>query len=413
MNRNQIKISATGFLLLALLLMFASCGHQEKKSPPPQIVRNSFYYTCSMHPQVHEDHPGNCPICGMKLIRVEMTAVNNNQADRITLTAVQIQLGGIQTDTVREAYTGEEKVINGTITPDENAAGELSARLPGRIQRLFIRTTGETVRAGQPVYSLYSEDLQEAEKEYLLAREQQQKLHNPDVDYPALIGAAENKLRLWGLTSAQIAGLVRSGKISPTTTIVSNVSGTVSELNVHEGDYVTEGMTILKTQELGSLWVEAQLYSNEASELRVGQLVNVSFPDLNGQTTQGKVSFINPELSDASKVDLVRINIPNPQGLLRPGMQANVRVGGGSRSLAVPTSAVITDGKGSTVWVKNHDGSFSARMVKLGLGNRSYVQLESGISRGEIVVTNGTYLLNSEAIFRNGSDRGSMAGMKM
>lgn len=413
MNKKDIKIGITVFLALVLPLLISSCGHQEKKAQSHQVIKNSFYYTCSMHPQVHEDHPGNCPICGMKLIKVEMTEANGNQANRITLTAAQIQLAGIQTDTIREAYTGEEKVITGTIAADENAAGELSARLSGRVQRLFVRTVGEQVRVGEPVYSLYSEDLQEAEKEYLLAIEQQQKLHNPDVDYPALISAAENKLKLWGLTSAQIANLAKSAKVSPTTVIVSMVSGTVSELNVHEGDYVTEGMTILKTQGLGSLWVEAQLYGGETGGLRVGQSVNVSFPDLNGQTIQGKVSFINPELSDASKVDLVRISISNPQGVLRPGMQADVRIGGGNQSVAVPSSAVVTDGGGSMVWIKNHDGSFSARMVELGKGNRSYVQVASGITRGEIVVTNGAYLLNSEATFRNGSDKGAMAGMKM
>ena len=404
MNRKHIDIRIAGLLLLALSLLFSSCGRQEKQTQPQETVKTSFYYTCSMHPQVHEDHPGSCPICGMKLIKVEMTDANGSQTNRITLTAAQIQLAGIQTDTVREAYTGEEKIINGTVTADQSATGELSARLAGRIQRLFIRTTGEQVTIGEPVYSLYSEDLQEAEKEYLLAREQQQKLRNPDVDYQALINAAQNKLRLWGMTNAQIAGLAKSAKISPTTTIVSTVSGTVSELNVHEGDYVTEGMTILKTQSLDNLWIEAQLYANEAGGSRVGQSVTISFPDLNGQTVPGKVSFINPELSDASKVDLVRISVSNPQGLLRPGMQANVSIGGGSRSLAVPASAVITDAKGSSIWLKNHDGSFSARMVELGNGNRSYIQVLSGVNPGDVVITNGAYLLHSEAIFRNGGN---------
>lgn len=412
MNSKYIKITVTSFLLLALPLLFISCGQQEKKTPQV-AAKSQFYYTCSMHPQVHEDHPGSCPICGMKLIKVEMTGGNSKQAGHITLTATQIQLAGIQTDTVREAYTGQQKTISGTVTTDEMASEELSARLAGRVQRLFIRTTGEKVSIGQPVYSLYSEDLQEAEKEYLLAREQQQKLHNPDVDYAALISAAESKLKLWGLTSGQVASLAKSGKVSATTIIISTVNGTVSELNVHEGDYVTEGMTILKTQGLGNLWVEAQLYSGEAEGLRVGQSVTVSFPDLNGQTMPGKVSFINPELSDASKVDLVRISITNSQGLLRPGMQANVLLGDGKHSLAVPASAVITSAKGSLVWVRNHDGSFSGRMVALGSGNSNFVKINSGINAGDIVVINGAYLLNSEAIFRNGSNQDSRAGMKM
>jgi Cu(I)/Ag(I) efflux system membrane fusion protein len=406
---NKIKL----LILLLSLLGFAAC----KQKLPQQTAaktQNKVYYTCSMHPQIHEDHPDNCPICGMKLIKVELTGGNNNAAsDKITLTATQIQLAAIQTDTVREENTGLEKILTGTVTTDENKTEELSARIAGRIQRLFVRTTGEKISIGQPVYSIYSEDLQEAEKEYLLAKQQQKMLHNPDVDYPQLIGGAENKLRLWGLSPLQIANLAASGKVSATTTISSKISGTVSDIAVHEGDYVTEGMTILKTQALNSLWIEAQLYAGEAGSYKENDRVSVSFPDLGGQTINGKVEFMNPELSDNSKVILIRVSIPNPQGLIRPGMLAYISIAkGNNRSLAVPASAVLTDGKGSKVWVKNSDGSFSARMIKSGAGNSNYVPVISGLDAGDIVVTNGAYLLNSEAIFKNGNDS-SMGGMKM
>ena len=395
--------------LLLLMLAFAAC----KQKPQQAIVQtqNRAYYTCSMHPQIHEDHPGNCPICGMKLIKVELTG-NNKASDKITLTATQLQLANIQTDTVREAYTGQEKTLTGTVTTDETKATELSARTAGRIQQLLVRAVGEKIAAGEPVYTLYSEDLQEAEKEYLLAKQQQKMLHNPDVDYGQLISSAESKLQLWGLTSAQIKNLAASGKTSPTTTIMSKISGTVNDILVHEGDYVTEGMTILKTQALNSLWVEAQLYAGETANYKENDRVSVAFPDLNGQVLPGKVEFINPELSDASKVDLIRISIPNPQGLIRPGMQAYISIGkSGSRSLAVAASAVLMDGNGSKVWIKNADGSFTPKMVEVGSGNQAYAPVISGLNKGDIVVTNGAYLLNSEAIFKNGSD--NMAGMKM
>lgn len=281
--------------------------------------------------------------------------------------------------------------------------------MPGRVQQLFIRTIGDKVSVGQPVYSVYNEDLQEAEEEYLLAKEQQQTLSNPDIDYKPLANAAENKLKLWGLSAAQINNLAHSKKVSATTTILSTIAGTISELNVHEGDYLTEGMTVLKTQRLGSLWVEAQLYASESGLLKADQQVTVSFPDL-GFTAKGKVSFMNPELSDQSKVDFVRISVDNPAGQIRPGMQAYVSVGGGERNLAVPAMAILTDGKGSHVWIKNMDNSFSPRMVELANGNQQFVKIISGLTSGELVVTNGAYLLNSEAIFKNGQ---AMAGMKM
>ena len=396
-------------ILLALLvaLFFVAC-----KQKPQQSVKQEAkaYYTCSMHPQVHEDHDGNCPICGMKLIKVELTDVASSNT--ITLNATQLQLAGIQTDTIREENTGSEKTLTGTVTTNENTASELSARLAGRVQQLFVRAVGGKIAIGQPVYSIYSEDLQEAEKEYLLAKQQQKVLNNPDVDYPQLIAAAESKLKLWGLSASQIKSLAATQKVSATTTILSNVAGTVSDIAVHEGDYVTEGMTILKTQGLNYLWVEAQLYASETGNYKENDVVNVSFPDLGGTLIKGKVEFMNPELSEASKVDLIRISILNSQGLIRPGMLAYIAIsGGGHHALAVPASSILTDGKGSKVWIKNPNGSFSPRMIKAGMGNQNYVPVLSGLNAGEIVVTDGAYLLNSEAVFKNGSD--NMAGMKM
>jgi Cu(I)/Ag(I) efflux system membrane fusion protein len=414
MNKKHfLGLSAIGLLSFIVLIavLFSVCTQKPKTSAAK--TQNRAYYTCSMHPQIHEDHPGNCPICGMKLIKVEVTGNGMDMAtNKIRLTATQIQLASIQTDTIREENVGSEKTLTGTVTTDKNKAEELSARIAGRIQQLFVRTVGEKVSVGQPVYSIYSEDLQEAEKEYLLAKQQQKVLHNPDVDYPQLIGAAESKLQLWGLSPTQIRNIAASGKVSATTTVLSKISGTVSEIAVHEGDYVTEGMSILKTQTLSALWVEAQLYAGETRNYKESDRVSVSFPDLGGQVINGKVEFINPELSEASKVDLIRISIPNPQRLIRPGMLAYISIAGGNNySLALPVSAILMDGKGSQVWVKNSDGSYSSRMIKPGNGNQSYVPILSGLNAGDIVVTNGAYLLNSEAIFKNGGD--NMAGMKM
>ena len=411
-NSKRYIILATVFGVLAIAL-FTACKQKPAQQQIAKSQVKSYYYTCSMHPQIHEDHDGNCPICGMKLIRVELTGGNTAASNKITLTATQIQLAAIQTDTVREEKTGTEKTLTGTVTTDENTSTELSARIAGRIQQLFVRTVGEKIGVGQPVYSIYSEDLQEAEKEYLLARQQQKVLHNPDVDYQQLIITAENKLQLWGLSQAQIKGLATSGKVSAATTILSKISGTVSEIAVKEGDYVAEGSSILKAQALNNLWIEAQIYASETGNYKQNDRVSVAFPDLGGQVITGKVEFINPELSDASKVDLIRVSIPNSQGLIRPGMLAYISVANGNaHSLAVPASAILTDGKGSKVWVKNTDGSFSPKIVKVASGNESYLPVISGVNAGDVVVTNGVYLLNSEAIFKNGNDNG-MSGMKM
>jgi len=401
-NIKKINLNRICVLLFVVLSVsiFNSC---KQNAQPSAKAKSKFYYTCSMHPQIHEDHPGNCPICGMKLIKVELTGSGNSATEKITLTASQIQLAGITVDTVREENTGGEKLLTGTVVTDESRAEEISARVAGRIQRLFVRSVGEKITIGQAVYSIYSEDLLSAEKEYLLARQQKKVLNNPDVDYEALIKTVEHKLLLWGLNSAQIRNLSSLSKTSATVTIYSKVNGTVSDIAIHEGDYVTEGMAILKTQGLNSLWIEAQLYAGESGNYKENDMVNVSFPDLNGQVIKGKVGFLNPELSDDSKVALIRIVVPNTQGLIRPGMLAYVSIDNGRQNaVAVPTSSILAGGKGNKVWIKNSDGSFSGRKVSTGAGNGGYVQVVSGISPGEMVVTSGAYLLESESIFKNG-----------
>lgn len=397
------------FLILTVLL-----GACKQKSQPVAAAKNKAYYTCSMHPQIHEEHPGNCPICHMTLIKVELTS-NSSQEEKnkISLTASQIKLADIETDTVRLQSVGSEKVLTGTVSADQTRSDQLSARVAGRIQRLYVRTPGETLVAGQPVYDVYSEDLSGAEKEYLLALQQRKELNNPDVDYKKLIDAAGNKLLLWGLSPSQIKRLATSGKVSPLVTVLSKTSGTVTEINVHEGDYVTEGMNIIKTDNLNSLWVEAQLYANETALYHEGDPASISFPDLGGRLITGKVTFINPELSTASKVNLIRLSIPNVRGAIKPGMLAYISViSSGQKVLAIPVSAIISTGKGNIVWIKNADGSFSMRQVNLGTGNQVYTPVFSGLSAGDLVVTNGAYLLNSEYIFKNGDDK-SMGNMKM
>lgn len=402
------------FVITVLFTVIGVCACNQKKPESISVVQNKAYYTCSMHPQVHEEHDGNCPICGMKLIKVELTGGNPGMVmHTIKLTAAQIQLAGITLDTVGTAYTGDKKELTGTVTTDENKSEELSSRVSGRVQQLFVRAVGDRITKGQPVYTIYSEDLLEAEKEYLLALQQQKQLHNPDVDYAQLIYSAKQRLVLWGMTESQIKSLATTGKVSATVTVQSNINGTVSNIAVHEGDYVTEGSMMLKTQNLGSLWVEAQLYASETGDYHVGSAVNVSLPDVQ-RTVQGKVEFMNPELSDDSKVELLRVSIPNQNNLIQPGMMAYVSISAGKHNaLAVPASAIIHDRGMSKVWLRNTDGSFSPKYIQTASGNSSFVPVISGLTAGDVVVSGGSYLLNSEDIFKNGEDKTSMAGMKM
>lgn len=305
-------------------------------------------------------------------------------------------------------------MLTGTVRTNETQAQVMSAKVSGRIEHLYIRTIGEKIVLGTPLYTLYSEDLRLAESEYLLASQQAPAIVTASIDYHALIYAARNKLFLWGLTENQLKALIKAGKIPPNTTILSSVQGTVSEISVHEGDYIVEGTEILKSQVLNSLWVEAQVYSGETG-FKPGTKVRVLIPELQGIEEQGVISFIQPELSESSKIMLVRVPIKNTEGRIRPGMQAAVSVpSGGGQKIAITQSALLSDEKGSYVWLEKSAGKFIKREIKTGSGDVKSISVVSGLMPGDRVVTQGVYLLNSEAMLKNVADPKAMdPNMKM
>lgn len=427
----------TSFLFLTLALGLAACGRKADSATAAATpadapatatpTASGSYYTCSMHPQVHQDHPGDCPICGMTLIKVNQPAANADSRT-LRLSAEQVRLGNIQVATVggpgqsngagpaAPAGTG----LTGRVVLDPENLVQVSARVPGRVDRLYVRATGEAVAAGVPLFALYSEELLKAQQEYLLARTQQRELsgHGLDLDYAPLVAAARTKLRLWGLSAGQLATLTRSGQVLNPVPYFSPRAGVVQELSVREGDYVREGSPVLELADLSSVWVEAQLYATD-QPLRLGQPVQVSFPAYPGRLVRGRVSFVSPELAGESKVTLVRVQIPNPQQQYPPGLQAVVQIESSVNTISsplpgdlrVPVDAVVQESAGNSLWVRRADGSFESRMVRLGPQSDGQVAVLSNLKAGEQVVINGAYLLNSEYILQKGTS--PMAGMKM
>src|SRR5882672_7481020 len=199
-------------LLLILFLALASCRNGTKNTPQkdPDV-----YYTCSMDPQVVEAHPGKCPICHM-----ELTAVHKSQqqhTDEIKLSPEQIQLGNIRVDTIQSTNTGNESVLTATVNFDQSALNAVSARISGRIEKLYYKNIGDLIPKGAHLYDLYSEDLNNAQQEYLLILEKQKALGNAIVNYNDLAQSARNKLLLWGMTRAQVDELTTTGKAATTT----------------------------------------------------------------------------------------------------------------------------------------------------------------------------------------------------
>ncbi|MFD1470284.1 efflux RND transporter periplasmic adaptor subunit [Hymenobacter caeli] len=402
-------------------------------------------YTCPMHAQIHADKPGDCPICGMALVKTsarpaaqkmtaaEMAAMPGGPAagTDLVLTAQQVALGNIQTQqlgssTPRGATAppvpAPQAVLTGTVTANTQRTESISSRVAGRVEQLYVRQTGQVLRRGAPLFAVYSEELQTLQREYLLALTQDLQVAEPT--YRHFAEATAQKLRLLGVSGAQLRQLARSGKSSPLVTYYSPRTGTVQTLAVVQGQYVAEGSPLLTLTDLSSVWVEAQLYPAEAGRLPLGQTVAVQVAGL-ARPVRGKVVFLSPELSGSSQLTLARIEVPNPAGRLQPGAQANVLLDAApapaalptatsaSTTLRVPPAAIIYNGALSYVWKQTGERQFRRVRVRLGEGTATALPVLAGLQAGDAVVTTGAYLLESEFTLRQGAGDDHMSGMAM
>ena len=405
------SILSLGFIILAAIIL-ASC--KEKKKAETASVKKDVYYTCSMHPQVHEDHPGNCPICGMKLIAVSRSSksVGGKMHMQVHLSAEQILLGNIKVDTVGKGNFGDQLVLTGTLNFNQDKLSSVNARVEGRIDKLYFKNIGDYVRKGDKLYDLYSEQLNNAKQEYITALEQEHTLGSSLINYHALVESAKAKLLLWGMTNAQIKQLAESKQVSTHTSFYSTETGYITALNVQEGDYVMEGGTVVQLANLSTLWAEAQVYTTQMALIKKGENATVQIPDMNNETINGTIDFVNPEINPDTRINLVRVTIPNTNNQLHPGMPAYITISNKKHdAITLPSDAVLRDSNGATVWIQTKPGVYEMRMVKTGIAENNAIEITSGLSKGEVVVTSGAYLVNSQYVFEHGSN--SMGGMKM
>lgn len=384
-------------LNILILFFFISCGKKEEK------VKEGVYYTCSMDPQVVEPRPGKCPICKMPLTEVKKTeALNENE---LQLSDQQIQLGNITVDTLKEHLLGEEVLLTGTVNANQNKIAAISSRVMGRIEKLYYKTTGEFIAQGQPLYEIYSEDLNVTIREMLLVAEKKRTLKTNEIDLDVILKSAKYKLLLYGLTEGQIKQIEASATQPNTVNILSKASGIIYSIDTKEGNYVMEGGDIFHIADYSTLWVEAQVYSDFLNDISKGMQVKVKLPVMANKEVAGKISFVNPELNPSSKINLVRVEIQNVGKDIKPGMQAYVSIVLDQRSvLSLPTDAIIKEGNGSTVWLATGHNKFKSVMVHTGIESDGNTEILHGLNKGDIVIITGAYLLNSEYNFKKGTN---------
>jgi membrane fusion protein, copper/silver efflux system len=399
-------------IYISILSLLISCSPDKKADDVHDHSKeeaSTSKYTCPMHPNVVQDAPGKCPVCGMDLVPV--TKSTSAASDDLMLSDSQIKLANITTQKVSMEPIGQTVVVNGRLAENEDETEAISARAAGRIEKLYVKETGSSITKGAPLYQLYSENLLTLQREYLLAKDQFESLGSSEKRYKAFLDAATRKLLLFGLTEGQIAKLGQNKKIENSITFLSPTSGVVSEISVAEGQYVSEGSTLMKIENVSMLWLEAELYPSETSLVKVGDKISARISGYENTPVEATITFLSPEYRSNSQIVVMRASAPNPALKYKPGMHAQVFfTHSAKKSLAVPVDAVIRDGRGTHVYVQRGHNTFRPQMVKTGLEDFDKVEITEGINEGDTVAVTGAYLLYSEIILKKGTD--PMAGHK-
>lgn len=392
-----------GLLIVAGILFGWLIFHSPKQSETSTVAEvhehseeEHTVWTCSMHPQIRMDEPGDCPICGMDLITL-VNADAEIDDDAIQMSESAIKLAEVQTSMVTKGAASKDIQLYGKIQVDERLKQSQTAHVPGRIDRLMVNVTGEQVNKGQLVATIYSPELVTAQKELLEALSLKDK-------YPALVEAAREKLRNWKLPEEQIAAIEKSGKVTSDFDILATTSGIVTNLKVNEGDYVSKGTVLFEVTNLTKVWGVFDAYESDLHWISLNQKVDFTTQSVPGKTFSGKITFIDPVIDPAKRTARVRIELDNSNQQLKPEMFINGIIHSDLKNsgneLTIPQSAVLWTGTRSVVYVKVQgakEPTFKMREIKLGASTKHTFVVVDGLAEGEEIVSNGTFSVDAAA----------------
>tara|TARA_R110002049_G_scaffold190196_1_gene358845 strand:+ start:18 stop:1757 length:1740 start_codon:yes stop_codon:yes gene_type:complete len=408
MNKNIIYLSLAVIIGLLLgWLLFGGNGEDSNMTKAETELSGSHdhseetiaqQWTCSMHPQIMQPEPGDCPICGMDLIPAE-SGSEGLSMNEIKMTQNAMALANIQTTVVGSGLTSKEDgtlILSGKIAANEENNSVQASYFEGRIEQLNVNYDGQKVNRGQLLATIYAPTLVAAQQELITASAIKE-------SQPALYTAVRNKLKNWKLSENQINAIESSGNVRDNFPIYATVSGTVSEVMAREGDYVKQGQPLLKVSNLNSVWAEFDAYENQISDLRKGQKIKVITNAYPNEVFNATVSFIDPILDDATRTVTVRATLPNRDGIFKPGMFVTAEFEGtaqmNSEIISIPASAVLWTGERSLVYVKTNPNEpvFEMRKVLVGKRNGESYSITEGLKSGEEIVTNGTFTVDAAA----------------
>lgn len=391
-------------------------------------------YYCPMHPSVVQDHPGECPICSMTLVPREVGAGNTattsserqtttgmvNRTDAmapvgseatvpgvvaVDLTPERIQLMGMRSArVVRENLAPELRTV-AFITPNENGLSQVHTRFAGWLEQLLVSESGQYVKRGQVLATVYSPDLLTAQQEFLNATRWSTEKGKSDSEAHHVVGnladEARRRLQLLGISSEEIDEIERSGKAVRALAIRSPVSGYVTKKTALAGAFVDPSAELFQVADLSSIWALADIYEYEIPRVKVGQHADLKLASSPGKTWSGRLDFIYPTVDPATRTLRVRLSFANPALALKPGMYADVTLHlGGQEGLTIPEEALVDTGEVQYVFLARSGGHFEPRRVQTGARSNGKIAILDGLSEGDIVVTTANFFIDSESHLR-------------
>jgi multidrug efflux pump subunit AcrA (membrane-fusion protein) len=416
---------------LAFSVVFTGC---QKKSDTQTTTGQQTIYTCPMHPQYLSHQPGNCPICGMKLVPagspgpqkekgkgrvlyyrdamnpsftsekpgkapdgMDLVPVyeGGDNGSGIKIDPAMIQSIGVQTEQAAIRTLTRDIRTSATVMPDERRISTITTKVMGYIEKLYVDYTGQRVKKGQPLFDLYSPDLVSVQSEYLQTYQ-----HAVASDSGQLLQSERQRLRNWDVPESQIAELEKRGAPEKTMTVVSPADGIVTEKMVVKGQAIEPGMKLYTIVDFSKVWVEANVYQQDIPLVKVGQLGAIELDFYPGERFSGKVTYIAPELDKDSRTLLVRLELANtPDVTIKPGMNATVTLHAvmDKSAVSVPEQAVIHSGLRTLVVVAKGGGFFEPREIKVGQTDGKYTEVIDGVREGEEIVVSSQFLIDSES----------------
>jgi membrane fusion protein, copper/silver efflux system len=401
---------------------------ENKPEKAPEIrkaIDTKAAYYCPMHPDVTSDEPGRCPQCKMFLVPAKSDttstgpaktgmAIPDNNSDMsdmgkapvnglvpVTIEPERLQLIGLKTGKAEYRSIGGGTELLGYITPDESRIKNVTTRVSGWAQTLFVNQTGQYIEAGKPLLSIYSQELYQAEQDFMVARNA---VNGKSSDQSLgemrkqIYGAARERLILMGLNDDQINEIEKLESPSTQIMIKSPFSGYILEKSILQGQYIGPEQNLFTIADLSKVWVIGDIYEKDIANIKTGQKVYMKLTAFPGEVFVGAISYIYPTVSRDSRTLKIRLIFDNSDFRLKPGMYAEINIdNNGESTIAIPNDAVLDGGNEQYVFVVHDGRHFEPRLVKVGHSSDDYTEILSGLDSGETVVTSANFLIDSES----------------